>query len=73
MDWTNITTDKLVAAYQKKNYILKNGIYQANVFGIRANTPANNKFDDIVGILRMNYGNSWEVLLCGATTDPGTY
>ena len=73
MDWMKVTTDKLVAAYTKKNYILKRGIYCANVFGIRANTPATNTFDDIVGILRVNHGNQWEALLCDATTDPGFY
>ncbi len=73
MDWTKITTDLLVANYSKNNYVLKNGVYQANVFGIRANTQANNKFDDIVGVLRMNHGNQWETLLCNATTDPGLY
>jgi len=73
MDWMKVTTDKLVATYTKKNYILKRGVYQTNVFGIRANTQANDKFDDIVGILRVNHGNQWEALLCDATTDPGLY
>ena len=73
MNWMEVTTDKLVNAYVKKNYVLKNGIYCVNVFGIRANTQATNTFDDIVGILRMNHGNQWEALLCDATTDPGLY
>ena len=73
MNQMEITTDKLLAAYQRKNYVLKNGIYEANVFGIRAHPPIVNAFDDIVGILRMNHGNSWEALLCDATTDPGLY
>lgn len=73
MNWLEVTTEKLVAAYATKNYVLKNGIYYANVFGIRANTQATNTFDDIVGILRINHGNSWEALLCDATTDPGLY
>jgi hypothetical protein len=73
VDWKNISTDLLITNYQKNNYILKDGIYQANIFGIRANNPANNTFDDIVGILRKNFGKEWEVLLCGATTDPGLY
>lgn len=73
MNILDITTDLLIENYKKNNYILKNGVYQLNIFGIRANTPANNKFDDIVGGLRMNHGDSWEVLLCKATTDPGFY
>ena len=73
MDWIKVTSEKLVAAYTQKKYILQRGIYQANVFGIRANTQANDKFDDIVGILRVNHGNAWETLLCDATTDPGLY
>jgi hypothetical protein len=73
MNWMDITIELLVNNYRKNSYILKTGIYQANVFGIRANTPANNKFDDIVGILRVNNGNIWEALLCDATTDPGFY
>jgi hypothetical protein len=73
MNWENITIDRLVRAYNNKNYKLTYGIYQSNIFGIRANSGATNKFDDIIGILRMNNGGVRETLLCNATTDPGIY
>jgi hypothetical protein len=73
MKWTDITTDLLVSNYKKNNYVLKTGVYQLNVFGIRSSGGMTNTFNDIVGALRMNHGNMWEVLLCDATTDPGLY
>jgi hypothetical protein len=73
LNWADITTDNLLKAYNDKKYKLTYGIYQANIFGIRADLGAINKFDDIIGILRMNNGGVREALLCNATTDPGLF
>ncbi len=74
MDWLEkINIDLLLRNYQHNNYFIRDRSYELNVFGVRANTPANNQFDDCIGGLRLNHGNQWEVLICKATTDPGFY
>jgi hypothetical protein len=73
VQWIDITTDSLVNVYKKNNYILKTNPYELNVFGIRSKGGMTNTFNDIIGALRLNWGGSWEVLICKGTTDPGLY
>lgn len=65
--------DQILAVYKKKNYILLEAPYRMNVFGIRANTQANNKFDDLIGLVYWDYGKRWNVKFYSGTTDPGLF
>lgn len=69
----NITLENVLETFKRKSYELKTGTYQLNIFGVRANTQANNKFDDLVGVIYKDYGNVWNLRLYEATTDPGFY
>jgi hypothetical protein len=68
-----ISLDQILATYKKKNYVLLESSYRLNVFGIRANTQANNKFDDLIGLVYWDYGKRWNVKFYQGTTDPGLF
>ncbi len=69
----NIALENVLETFQRKSYVLVSGTYQLNIFGVRADTPANNKFDDLVGVLYKDYGDVWNLRLYEATTDPGFF
>jgi hypothetical protein len=69
----NLTIENVTEAFKRKSYMLNNGIYQLNIFGVRATAPATNKFDDIVGVLYKDYGGIPNLTAYTATTDPGFY
>jgi hypothetical protein len=73
MNWTEIDILNLVNLFKEKEYILLNGIYQANPLGIRAKIGYTNTFDDFICNLRKNHANVWELLICEGTVDPGKY
>lgn len=60
-------------AYDKKGYILKGGIYEMNVFGIRMNTQVSNFFDDWLGVVYVSEIGERVAWMAPATTDPGLY
>lgn len=61
-------------AYAQKGYkFYTNGIYNPNIFGIRSNNSASNKFDDIIGLTYFESPSSPKALCFIGTTDPGKY
>jgi hypothetical protein len=73
MDLGKFEISKILGTYTSFGYNLNDAIYMINVFGIRSKAPASNKFDDALGVLYRDGGNTWCVEFYTATTDPGLY
>lgn len=73
MKWTDLSIDVILNLYSANNYIVVDKILFANVFGVRSKGGYTNTFDDQICILRKNYADVWESLICSGTTDPGKY
>ena len=63
----------LIKAFTYKQYPLKTGIMELNIFGIRNSDTAANSFDDIVGIIYKDIYGITHLVTYEATTDPGLY
>ena len=65
--------DFIKNVYEKKSYVFfEKGLYNLNVFGIRANNIKANSFDDLVCLAYIDEKGK-QVKTFDATTDPGTY
>jgi hypothetical protein len=60
-------------AYDREILLLIEGAYRMNVFGVRAIGGATNTFNDLIGLIYKDHGNSWNMMCYQATTDPGKY
>jgi len=72
MDITKLTGALIVSAYRTKGYILRTDPDFLNLFGIRANKPDTNTFQDGVGWMTFD-GTNWIWKIYPATTEPGFY
>lgn len=73
MNLDQVTIQKVIDAFTKKNYKLGIGINYMNPFGVRANTGLTNTFDDAVGLIYHDDNDQWAIKVYHATTDPGAY
>jgi hypothetical protein len=62
----------LIDFYKSKKYVLNEKLNQVNIVGIRSDSTASNKFDDLI-IVFYKYESGWKGYEYPATTDPGTY
>jgi len=51
--------------------VFEGGLFDLNLFGIRAKNRTAGKFDDLLGCAYLE-GNTWKIQYWPATTDPGT-
>lgn len=68
-----ITSEVILNAYKAKNYRLKTGVLELNLFGIRNKDSQANTFDDYVGCIYREIGGGYVVMAFPATTDPGIF
>ena len=73
MNLTDITVDKLLAAYEQKKYKLYIGVNYMNVLGVRAATGLTNTFDDAICLMWKDEKDTWQLKAYAGTTDPGLY
>lgn len=73
MNINTYTAERMKAAFALHKFERRDGIGRLNIFGIRASSPATNKFDDAIGILFLNDAATWDLKIWPATTDPGFY
>lgn len=67
------TAERIVSEYKARNYRLKTGILELNLFGIRNTDSQSNTFDDAVGAIYKDANDTWRILQFPATTDPGVF
>lgn len=69
-----IDPHSISSIFARKGYkFFENGIYNLNIFGIRANVSESDQFDDLVCCLYKNELKQWKLLKFKATTDPGKH
>ena len=73
MKMSDITYERIKAAYQKKGFVWRDDVYAMNVFGIRSNDKTPDAFNDFLGMAYMSELGKPELFIVQGTTDPGTY
>lgn len=71
--YNKIDFKSLFDTYDKKKYIIGNGVHYLNLFVVRANTGFTNTFDDIAGVFYKNAKDIWTLKKWDCTVDPGRY
>lgn len=67
------TAEQILQAFKSKKYVVRDNLYQVNLFGIRNDNNESNTFDDIVGFIYRDEKNVWNIQQYKATTDPGLF
>ena len=71
MDFGSFTPEVISNAFIKHGYSVHVEPYRLNIFGVRANLPATNKFDDMIGVFYKDFAGTWNLQKYMATTDAG--
>ena len=68
-----LSPNDIIQQYVSKDYILKNGNYEMNIFAIRTNDNEANTFNDSIGLLFKDERKNWQLKIWDCTTDAGTF